>query len=380
MEYKKDRAYMEVDLEVLRNNYRRIKDHISDKTDIITVVKSDAYGLGAVKVAMTLENDCGCAHFATAYFEEAMELRENGVKSPILVLGVIPDEYIVLAAKNNIEASVSDVRTAESYASAVRAQGLVLSVHIAADVGMSRFGIILENNMDKAVYEAMSIFACSGLNVKGVYSHMTVMSHYYEREFDIHQLTLFTDFTNRLYGLGKRFKRHCACSAMTLLYPQADMDFIRVSALPFGLQNPLYQSFVTDEVIQLKTSIWYIKDVPINTTVGYGPHYTKRHTRLAVIPIGFGDGLHRSISDKGYVLVHERRAKIFGKTCMDFTMIDITDIGDVKCGDKVTVFGHDGMASIPISEYAALYGGTACEVSTSIGKRINRIYVNEHMN
>jgi alanine racemase len=251
----------------------------------------------------------------------------------------------------------------------------VLGVHIASDVGMSRFGILLENRMPQAVDEALKIFSCEGIKVKGIFSHMTVIATPYEREFDMHQINLFRDFTDEIFKKGYKVPIHCSCSAMTLLYPETNMDYIRVSALPFGLQNPLYQTFNTDEVIQLKTKVWYIKEVPMNTTVGYGPHYTKRKTRLAIIPIGFGDGLHRIISNKANVLIHGKRAKMFGKLCMDFTMVDITDIDDVKVGDIVTLFGHDGNSFIPIKEYADLYGGTACEVSTSIGKRVNRLYV-----
>lgn len=376
MDYKKDRAWLEVDLETVRQNYRKIKDFISDKSDIIVVVKSDAYGLGAVRCAKTLEKE-GCAYFATAYIQEAMELRENGVTADILVLGVIPKEYIQTALDNNIQMSISSYEDAETYGSIAEGLGKRLKVHIAADVGMSRFGITLDGRMDEAVEEAIKIFGCNGIEVKGMLSHMTVMSNRFEREFDYHQINLFREFTERLYAKGYKVPRHCSCSAMTSLFPDTSMDYVRVGALPFGLQNPLYEDFRTDEAIQLKTRVWHIKEVPFNTTVGYGPHYTKRKTKLAIIPIGFGDGLHRSLSDKAYVLINGKRAKIFGKLCMDFTMVDITDIEDVECGDEVTLFGNDGDMYIPISEYSSLYGGTACEVSTSLGKRINRIYLNE---
>ncbi|MCJ7855302.1 alanine racemase [Lachnospiraceae bacterium NSJ-143] len=375
MDYKMDRAWLEVDLNVLRNNYKLIRNFISDKSEIITVVKADAYGLGAVRCAQTLEA-CGCKFFATAYFEEAMELRENGIVSPILVLGIIPDEYIVSAIKNNIETSVSSYDDACRIGKIAESTDKRLGVHIAADVGMSRFGITLENRLDEAASEAEKIFSVNGIEVKGILSHMTVMSNAFEREFDYHQINLFRDFTNMLYAKGFKVPRHCSCSAMTSLYPETSFDYIRVGALPFGLQNPLYESFRTDEVIQLKTRVWHIKEVPLNTTVGYGPHYTKRRTRLAVIPVGFGDGLHRSLSDRAYVLINGKRAKIFGKLCMDFTMVDITDIDNVKCGDSVTLFGSDNGESISIKEYADLYSGTACEVSTSLGKRINRVYLN----
>ena len=375
MDYGKTRAWLEVDLDVLRSNYQKIKSRLAPETSFMTVVKADAYGLGAVKVAQTLER-CGCPQFGTAYFQEAMELRENGVKAPILVLGPIPLEYVALAAKENIMVGISTPEMAAIYDAAAAQAGVTLSIQIASDVGMSRFGIWLEGRVNEAVSDALAIFSMPHLSVCGLYTHMTVMSHPYEREFDYHQLDLFRAFTDGVYAAGYHVPRHCACSAMTLLYPESHMDMIRVSALPFGLQNPLYQDFTTDEVIALKTKVVFLKDVPLGTTVGYGPHYTKRQTRLAVIPIGFGDGLHRTISDRAPVLIGGQRAKVFGKLCMDYTMVDVTGL-PVRLGDEVTLFGEDHGQRISIFEYASLYGGTACEVACSLGKRINRVYLHE---
>lgn len=374
MEYGRNRTWLEVDLSVLTENYRRIREHISKDADMIIVVKADAYGLGAIEVARTLEA-AGCKHFATAYFEEASALREQGITSGIQVLGVIPPEYVKLAIEQNIEASLSDASMAEVYGKLAKDAGGILPVHIAADVGMSRFGIRLEDGIEAAAGEAERILDCPGICVKSLYSHVTGMEFEWQREFDLHQLELFQAFVDEVRSRGHHLKAHCSCSAITLLYPEYHMDFIRVSALPFGLQSKLYQEFELAEVIQLKSRIWYIKEVPRNTTVGYGPHYTKRKTRLAIIPVGFGDGLHRSISDRAEVLIHGKRARIFGKLCMDFTMVDITDIEDVKAGDEVVLFGKQAGAEISVFEYAGYYGGTACEVATSLGKRINRIYV-----
>lgn len=373
MDYGTTRTWLEVDLRRLQDNYRMIREHIVSSADMIIVVKADAYGLGAPQVAKALES-AGCTYFATAYIEEAMELREHGVVSPILILGSIFEEEVPLAIAQGFEVAVSDAAAAARFGAQARACGRQLVVHIAADVGMSRFGIRLENGMDDAVQEAERIMCVDGLQVKGVFSHMTGMAYPWQREFDLYQLELFRTFTSKLRDRGHDFIAHCACSAITLLYPEYHMDAIRVSALPFGLQNKLYQDFEVGEIIQLKSRIRYLKNVPIHTTVGYGPDYTTRATRLAVIPVGFGDGLHRSISNRAEVLVHGQRARIFGKLCMDFTMVDVTDIADVQVGDEVVLFGEQGNQRISIQEYAKHYNGTACEVSVSLGKRINRIY------
>lgn len=374
MDYGTTRTWLEVDLRRLQDNYRMIREHIDPSADMIVVVKADAYGLGAVQVAKVLEA-AGCTCFATAYIEEAMELRENGVTSPILILGSVLEEEVPLAISQEFEVAVSDADTAAQFGAQARACGGKLVVHIAADVGMSRFGIRLEDGMDAAVREAERIMCESGLRVKGVFSHMTGMAYPWQKEFDLYQLELFRTFTSKLRDRGHDFIAHCACSAITLLYPEYHMDAVRVSALPFGLQNKLYQDFEVGEVIQLKSRIRCLKHLPIRTTVGYGPDYTIRATRLAIIPVGFGDGLHRSISNRAEVLVHGQRARIFGKLCMDFTMVDVTDIADVQVGDEVVLFGRQEGAAISIQEYAKHYNGTACEVSVSLGKRINRIYI-----
>lgn len=374
MDYGTTRTWLEVDLRRVADNYRRIREHVDPAADIIIVVKADAYGLGAVQVAKTLEAE-GCRHFATAYLQEAVELRENGIKSPILILGSVLEDEAALAIEYGFEVAVSDAYTAEQFGRAAHGWGSPLQVQIAVDVGMSRFGIRLENRLDEAVREAEQIIGNSSLRVRGVFSHMTGMAYPWQREFDLYQLQMFRSFVTKLRERGSDFPAHCACSAITLLYPEYHMDAIRVSALPFGLQNKLYQDFEVGEVIQLKSRIRYLKEVPIHTSVGYGPDYTTRKTKLAILPVGFGDGLHRSISNRAEVLVHGQRVRIFGKLCMDFTMIDVTDIPDVQIGDEVVLFGEQDGSRISIQEYAGHYNGTACEVSVSLGKRINRIYL-----
>lgn len=297
MKYGRTRTWLEVNLKVLQENYRKIREFIDKDADMIVVVKADAYGLGAVETARTLEA-AGCRYFGTAYIEEAIELRENGIQSPILVLGgILPDEVSV-AVNNHIEVSVSDAKTAEIYGRRAHEEDGELVVHIAADVGMSRFGIRLEEGLDRAAEEAERIIKQPGVRAKGIMSHVTGMSHPWQREFDLYQLELFRSFVNKVEKMGYDLMAHCSCSAVTLLYPEYNMDAVRISALLFGLQNKLYQDFETAEVIQLKSRIWYLKEVPLHTTVGYGPDYTARRTKLAIIPVGFGDGLHRSISNR----------------------------------------------------------------------------------
>ncbi|MDD5921624.1 MAG: alanine racemase [Eubacteriales bacterium] len=382
MEYGRDRAWLDVDLAKVRANIRTIQASLTNGVKMMCVTKSDAYGLGSVPIAKAARS-CGIMEFGAASIEEAAELRENGIEGDILVLGKIPDEKIPYAVKENITSAMSTPEDARRQGKIAVECGGTLSVEIAADCGMGRFGVVLDGGgMDQAVKDALSIAECSGIRVKGTFSHMTVMSEKKLREFDEHQIGLYREFTDRLREEGLAVRRHCCCSAMTILFPEEHMDMVRVGALPLGLQAPLYGTLALPETASLKTKIWHIKEVPMGSTVGYGPHYTKRRTKIAVIPIGFGDGLHRSLSDKAPVMIRGRRAKVFGKLCMDYTMVDVTDIPDVSVGDEVTLFGDSGWENpadpeISIFEYAAIYGGTSCEVTTSIGKRIPRFYLHE---
>lgn len=374
MDYYRNRAWLEVNLDAVVANYKKIQKFVGSDTDIIVVVKSDAYGLGAIPVAKILEEN-GCSYFAAAYMEEAINLRESGCEAKILVLGMIMTEYVEMAIDQNIEMPVSSLDMAKKYGAIAKSLGKTLKVHISADVGMSRFGIRLQENFHDAVKEAVAITKVEGLEIVGVLSHMTGMGYEYQREFDLEQLNLFKRFTEALREEGIHAPCHCACSAITILYPEYHMDYIRVSALPFGLQSKLYSDFDTEETITLKTKVWYLKDVPIHATIGYGPHYAERNTKIAIIPLGFGDGLHRSLSHCAPMLVNGIRVRVIGKLCMDFTMLDVTDVPDINEGDLVTVFGGNDENRISVQEYAKLYSGTACEVSTSLGKRINRIYI-----
>ena len=371
MKYQRDRAWMEVDLDILGDNWRTIRQNIQPGAEIVVVVKANAYGLGAVPIARELER-LGCRNFGVACIEEAMELREAGVGGHVLILGVIPEEYIELMFQWDFSVPVSSLSQAEYYSRLAQRYGQTLKTHVAADVGMSRFGLVLDGQMEQAVAEALAMARLPGLAWQGVMTHFTGMENPWEREFDDHQIGLFLTFCDRLDAAGLKLPRHCSCSAITQLHPECHLDMIRVSALPFGLQPTLYRGFSTRQMFALRARIWHIKEVPLGTPVGYGPlAYTRRRTRIAVIPYGFGDGIHRIIGNRCKMLVHGKRARQIGKLCMDYCMLDITDIPEAKVWD----IGQDGEENISVFEMADLYPGSPCEVSSSIGARTPRLYL-----
>ena len=374
MEYRKDRAWLEIDLSAIEENYRRIKEFIGDQTEIMAVVKANAYGLGAVEVSKTLEN-AGCPMFAAACIEEAMELRENGIKAPILTLGPVMPYNAKTAAENGIEVPLMSLEQAKEMSEAAQKAGVTVKAHIKADAGLSRFGIVLEGRIKEAADEAEAVTKLPNIECVGVFTHYTAAGIPLGEEFNLHQIGLFKSFTAELEKRGVKLKVHSASSLFTAIYPQCHDDYVRVAALLLGLEEPSERGVVCRQSTEMKTVIYQIKEVELGTSVGYGPtYYTRRKTRIAVVPVGYADGINRSVQDKASFMLRGKRAKIIGKMCMDYTMIDVTDIPEAREGDEVTVFGRDGGNHTEAYELAGLWGGTVGELTSLITARVPRFY------
>ncbi len=374
MEYKKDRTWLEIDLSAIEENYRRIKEFVGEKTEIMAVVKADAYGLGAVEISKVLEKQ-GCPIFAVACIEEAMELRENGIKAPILTLGPVMPYNAAAAAENGIEVPLMSLEQAEEMSKAAQKAGVTVKAHIKADAGLSRFGIVLENRIKEAADEAEAMTKLPGIECVGLFTHYTGADIPLGEEFNLHQIELFKGFTAELEKKGVKLKVHSASSLFTAVYPQCHDDYVRVAALVLGLEAPAERGVVCRQSAEMKTVIYQIKDVEMGRSIGYGPtYYTQRKTRIAVLPVGYADGINRSVQNKASFMLHGKRAKIIGKMCMDYTMIDVTDIPEAKEGDVVTVFGRDGGNHTEAYELADLWGGTVGELTSLITARVPRFY------
>lgn len=374
MVYGKDRTWLEIDLSVIEENYRVIKEFIGNQTEIMAVVKADAYGLGAVAVSKTLEN-LGCPMFAVACIEEAMELRENGIKAPILTLGPLMPCHVKTAAENGIEVPLVSLEQARKISAAAQSAGVSVKAHIKADAGLSRFGIVLENRIKDAADEAESITKLPYIECVGVFTHYTAADVPLSEEFNLHQIELFKSFTAELEKRGVKLKVHSASSLFTSLYPQCHDDYVRVAALLLGLEHPTVRGITCRQSTEMKTVIYQIKEVEMGTSVGYGPtYYTRRKTKIAVVPVGFADGIRRSVQNMASFMLHGKRAKIIGKMCMDYTMIDVTDIPEAQEGDVVTIFGRDGENHTEAYELAALWGGSVGELTSLITARVPRFY------
>ena len=367
------RVYAEINLDAIVKNVDNLMALTKENTGALAVVKADGYGHGDVAVAKAVAQKV--TGYAVATLDEAVNLRENGVKKPILVLGYVdPYEFDILVS-HEITATVFDVETAQLLADAARVQKKQAHCHIKVDTGMRRIGLEPDEN---GIAIVKQITALKELSADGIFTHFAA-SDETDKTSAEHQFKLFTDFTGRLEKEGIHFTyRHCANSAAVIDMPQVDLDMVRLGIAMYGM-------YPSDEVkkekvelfpaLDLKSHITMVKEIPAGEKVSYGGTFTTtRTTKLATVSVGYGDGYPRALSSKGYVLVRGQKAPIVGRVCMDQMMVDVTDIENVTRADIVTLIGKDGDAEITVEEIAALAGTFNYEFVCCLGKRIPRIY------
>lgn len=367
------RVYAEINLDAIVKNVDNLMALTKENTGALAVVKADGYGHGDVAVAKAVAQKV--TGYAVATLDEAVNLRENGVKKPILVLGYVdPYEFDILVS-HEITATVFDVETAQLLADAARVQKKQAHCHIKVDTGMRRIGLEPDEN---GIAIVKQITALKELSADGIFTHFAT-SDETDKTSAEHQFKLFTDFTGRLEKEGIHFTyRHCANSAAVIDMPQVDLDMVRLGIAMYGM-------YPSDEVkkekvelfpaLDLKSHVTMVKEIPAGEKVSYGGTFTTtRTTKLATVSVGYGDGYPRALSSKGYVLVRGQKAPIVGRVCMDQMMVDVTDIKNVTRADIVTLIGKDGDAEITVEEIAALAGTFNYEFVCDLGKRIPRSY------
>lgn len=367
------RVYAEINLDAIVKNVDNLMALTKENTGALAVVKADGYGHGDVAVAKAVAQKV--TGYAVATLDEAVNLRENGVKKPILVLGYVdPYEFDILVS-HEITATVFDVETAQLLADAARVQKKQAHCHIKVDTGMRRIGLEPDEN---GIAIVKQITALKELSADGIFTHFAA-SDETDKTSAEHQFKLFTDFTGRLEKEGIHFTyRHCANSAAVIDMPQVDLDMVRLGIAMYGM-------YPSDEVkkekvelfpaLDLKSHVTMVKEIPAGEKVSYsGTFTTTRTTKLATVSVGYGDGYPRALSSKGYVLVRGQKAPIVGRVCMDQMMVDVTDIENVTRADIVTLIGKDGDAEITVEEIAALAGTFNYEFVCDLGKRIPRSY------
>ena len=370
------RVWAEVDLDAIWENMVHMKENIAENTKILAVIKTDGYGHGGVPIAKMLEQLDFMFGYAAATYEEAHVLREAGVKKPILILGyTFPYCYEELI-REEIRPAVYRRDTVEELVAAAANVGQKAKVHIKVDTGMGRIGITPD---EEGLEFVRFLMGHPELEVEGIFTHFA-KSDEEDKTSANHQLALFQNFIDRIQTeLGLTIPvKHCSNSAAILEMPQANMDMVRAGITTYGLYP---SEEVSKDIVPLRAAmslyshIVYCKTIHAGQSVSYGGLFTaQKDTRVATIPVGYGDGYPRSLSGKGYVLIRGKKAPILGRVCMDQFMVDISEIPGVMEGDKVTLLGMDGTERITAEELGELSGRFNYEFVCDLGKRIPRVY------
>lgn len=378
-EWEYQRGYVEVNLDYIVENLENMKKNISSDTQIIAVIKTDGYGHGGIPIARYIEALEFLFGFAVATAEEAFELREAGIKKPILVLSyTFPYAYEKLI-QEDIRVTVFRKDTLEALKKAAESTGKTANVHIKVDTGMGRIGIQPDENGEAFVEEALNT---KGINIEGIYTHFACAD-----EADLtsakEQIRKFCEFTKKVEEkLDYRIPiHHSSNSAGILALPEANMNLVRAGITMYGLLPSLEMAETQvplRPVLSLHSHIVYVKELQKGQTVSYGSKFVAdKPTKVATIPLGYGDGYPRSLSSKGYVLIRGRKAPILGRVCMDQFMVDVTQIPEAKEGDLVTLIGQNGEEIITANDLGELSGRFNYELVCDLNQRLPRVYIKD---
>ncbi len=371
MQEQQKRTWAEIHLDRLAANYRALRA-LAPGSGYVGLVKANAYGHGALPVAKELER-LGANYLAVACLPEALELREGGVQAPIIILGYTDPEDTQILLANRITQTIYDASMAQAFSQRAQQCGQRLRCHLKADTGMSRLGILCdENNMKAAIDALEGIYHLPGLDCEGIFMHFADADTC--PEYSAMQLQRFQTVLAQLALRGVVFAMCHACAgAATILYPQAHMQLIRPGIALYGhYPDPSLEIQIElQPVMELKSRIISLRSLPAGTCISYGRTYTlTRDSRVAVIPCGYADGLPRLLSNRMEMLVRGQRVRQIGRICMDMCMLDVTDVPEAAVGDAVTVFG-DG---VPLQSLADTMGTITYEILCGIKPRVARIY------
>jgi len=363
-----------VDHDALRWNLRQIRARVGVNVKILSMVKANGYGHGAAAIAPTLAA-AGSDAFGVATVEEGIELRQAGIREPILVLAGAYENQLELFFAHALTPVAHELSRLNHLEAAVRRRGATLDVHLKVDTGMGRLGMVAAETANWLP----EIKKLTALRIAGVFSHFS-SAESVEGDYTKQQLELFKRAIAQLRassvvpGLV-----HFANSAATITLPAAYFDMVRPGIMLYGVYpSPSMAAQVTlKPALSWKSKILQLKKVPPGTSISYGQTFiTRRESLIATLPLGYADGYPRLLSNRGAVLVKGQRAPVVGRVCMDLTLIDVTDIKNVKQEDEVVLLGRQGNAEISADEIAAWADTISYEILTSIGARVPRIHLN----
>ena len=375
------RTWAEVDADAVKHNFSIIRNAVDEKSGIMCVIKADGYGHGAVFLARLYE-EAGASWFAVSNIEEAMQLRENGISLPILILGFTPACLAGELAANNISQAVFSLDYAKELSEYAVKENVSVKIHIKLDTGMSRIGFMYQNieRDQHSLEQIKTACALDGLVSEGIFTHFALSDEGADGEVQtLHQYECFSDGVEKLTASGIRFSLvHCSNSGAIMDYPQTHCNCVRAGIILYGLAPSwkVQHQLQLMPAMKIKSVIAQIKTVEEGTAVSYGGTFvTSTPTRIATVPIGYADGYSRSLSNRAYMSVGGKRAAVIGRVCMDQVMLDISDIENVKVGDEVTVIGDGSDGAMSFDDVAEMTGTINYEVVCLVGKRVPRVYI-----
>jgi len=369
------RVYADINLSAVLHNLQEMHKNIKNDTQIVAVIKTDAYGHGALPIAKAIEEVPYLWGYAVATVDEAISLIEDGRKKPILILGISFKEQFESIVEHDIRPCVCDFAVAKKLSDIAVAKNKKCHIHIKIDTGMSRIGFQVNEDTANIVYEISQL---PNIEIEGIFTHFAKADET-DKTATFAQISLFKKICQMIEKKGVMIPmKHASNSAGIVDIPEANMNLVRAGIILYGLWpsdevNKTKMNLLP--VMNLKSRISYLKELDAGRAVSYGGTYITSETkRIATVPVGYGDGYARSLSNKGYVLIHGQKAPICGRVCMDQFMVDVSHIENVETGDIVTLLGQDGDLSITMEELGALSDRFNYEFACLITPRVPRIY------
>lgn len=377
------RTWAEISLNAIEHNYNVIRNKVADDTKVCCVIKADGYGHGAVELSQVYEK-LGADFFAVSNIDEGIEIRKSGSKLPIVILGYTPVSEAENLAEYDISQAVFSLEYAKELSEKCVEEDCICKMHIKVDSGMSRIGFMCQEfpRDEYSIEEICEACCLPNLEVEGLFTHFCVSDEDAEgREFTNKQYENFIYVRDSLKKRGVDISVvHCSNSGAIEDYPETCCDMVRAGIILYGLapSSKLADRLDLVPAMTLKTVVAFVKEVQKGATISYGRTFTAdRKMKIATVPIGYADGFIRQNAKDGYMMVNGKKAKIVGRICMDQTMLDVTDIEDVKTGDEVVVFGT-GENGEPTADSLAENTGTInYETVCLVGKRVPRIYIKD---
>jgi alanine racemase len=366
------RSQAVIDLAAIQSNLKHIASIMPETTGIMAVVKADGYGHGVLPVSRAAMK-AGVKCLAVADVHEGVELREGGITLPVLVLGGMLPVLSEVSVKYDLTQTVYSVDIIDAMEEACRKHAKRAKIHIKVETGMNRLGVRPGKEL-QAILERVQ--QSESLVLEGIFSHFAV-SELPDKSFTISQFDKFTQAIHQCHEMGLHPLTHIGNSGAALECPLAYLDMVRVGIAMYGLHPAGIMDPVLKPAMKWVTNVVHVKTIQQGDTVSYGRIWEAPGDRvIATLPVGYADGYKRLLGNRANVLIHGKRAPVVGRICMDHLMADVTEIGNVATGDEAVLIGTQNEETISANEIAALMDTISYEIVTTIGNRVERVYIN----